>query len=111
MNLNQYLTKHRPRPVTRDSYGIVPRIICKDEFSLSVQANWGAYCAPRDNFGPWTEVEIGFPSAVPELITGYVDDSEDYTGTIYAYVPIGLVEQLIALHGGIDEQATREALP
>lgn len=37
------------------------RIVCKDGTSLSVQANEYVYCAPRDNYGPYYEVEVGFP--------------------------------------------------
>lgn len=84
----------------RSEYPLAKRIVCADGFSLSVQATQGAYCSPRENIGPWDEVEVGFPSAKPELIMEYAEQPEIPTGTVYGYVPIELVEQLIALHGG-----------
>jgi hypothetical protein len=85
----------------RSEFPLAKRITCKDDFSLSVQASHGAYCRPRQNIGPWYEVEVGFPSATPELIMGYAEQSDRPTDTVYPYVPVELVEQLIALHGGV----------
>lgn len=86
----------------RSRFPLSKRIKCLDGFSLSVQATEGAYCQPRDNFGPWSSVEVGFPSAKPELIMSYAEQAEIPTETVYGYVPIELVEELIALHGGPD---------
>lgn len=77
------------------------RIQCVDGFSLSVQASMCAYCSPRSNIGPWYEVEVGFPSAEPELIMQHAEEPSIPTETVYPYTPIELVEQLIELHGGI----------
>jgi hypothetical protein len=87
----------------RSTFPLAKRIVCRDGFSLSVQATHGAYCAPRQNIGPWYEVEVGFPSAEPELIMEYAEQKEVPTETVYGYVPIELVEELIALHGGPEE--------
>lgn len=104
-NLNNYLMKNRnvddPNVYGDVKYPIVPRITCKDGFSLSVQANHGAYCCPRSNIGEWTSVEVGFPSAPPELIMGYAESEDSPTDTVYGYVPIRLVEELIEMHGGV----------
>lgn len=108
-NLNDYLMRFRDEegmglPEGKDGYRsqfpLAKRIKCADGFSLSVQATWGAYCLPRRNLGPWHQVEVGFPSAKPELIMDYAEQPERPTETVYGYVPIKLVEQLIALHGG-----------
>ena len=83
-----------------------PRLVCKDGGSMSVQAGQYAYSSPRlDNLKGelYTEVEIGFPSAKEELICEYAEDSSDYTGTVYGYVPVELVEKVIAKHGGFAE--------
>lgn len=105
MNLNAYLEGSRDynnfEVRCDESFPKAPRITCADGFSLSVQANHGAYCSPCRNVGPWSQVEVGFPSATPELIMGYAEDSDRPTETVYGYVPIELVEQLIDLHGGI----------
>lgn len=109
MNLNDYLMSFRdaeglgfPDKKTgyRSTFPLAKRIVCKDGFSLSVQATHGAYCSPRQNIGPWHEVEVGFPSAEPELIMEYAEEPDKPTNTVYAYVPIELVEELIELHGG-----------
>lgn len=79
-----------------------PRIICADGFSMSVQTNHGAYCLPRTNIAQWTHVEVGFPSAKPEEFFQYAEDDEDFTETVYGYVPIELVEECIKNHGGME---------
>lgn len=82
--------------------GYVPRIVCKDGFSLSVQCHRGNYCCPRiDGASRYYEVEVGFPSEIPEFIMGYCDDDTNPTDTVYAYVPTKLVQELIEFHGGI----------
>lgn len=39
-----------------------------------------------------------------ELINEYAEDDSDYTNTVYGYVPIEIVEELINKHGGIKTQ-------
>jgi len=102
-NINNYLSSFRDEHgdgLDGSNYPLVPRIECKDGFSISVQATKFAYCYPRQNIGDWDEVECGFPSRIPELIMEYAEDPERPTDTVYAYVPVELVEQLIDLHGG-----------
>lgn len=107
MDLNAYLTSQRDvndeKVICDDAFPLAKRIKCKDGFSLSVQATHGAYCSPRRNIGPWYKVEVGFPSAQPELIMSYAEQPECPTDTVYGYVPIELVEQLIDLHGGPEQ--------
>ena len=78
-------------------------LYCKSGFGMSVQASETSYCAPRDNIGPYTHVEIGFPSAADCMIIGYAEDPDDPTGTVYGYIPVGIVKALIIKHGGIEE--------
>ena len=78
-------------------------IMCSDGFRISVQANRNAYCEPReDEAWPYDEVELGYPSELDELIREYAED-EDTTETVFPYVPIGVVNELIDRHGGIFE--------
>ena len=81
-----------------------PRIKCLDGTTLSVQASRTHYCDPRDNFGPYFTVEVGFPSTdPPESWRDYIDgdwDTDDRTGTVYGHVPVGLVREFVELHGG-----------
>ncbi len=74
---------------------------CKDEFNVSIQASTRNYCDPRDNFGPYTTVELGFPSAADSLIMKYAEDSSNPTETVYGYVPVGIVKALLIKHGGV----------
>lgn len=79
----------------------VPPIRCVDGSTLSAQANTRTYCTPENNTGPWTHVEIGYPSVLPPSSW---DEYADGSG-IYARVPIKLVAEYIWHHGGVaDEQ-------
>jgi len=71
---------------------------------LSVQAGSRLYSIPQDDNGPYSAVEVGFPSEpVPELIP-YAEMPEDgYTKTIYPYVPYDIVRQVIYVRGGMIE--------
>lgn len=85
----------------------MPRIICADGTTLSVQVGEYMYCSPRDNKGPYSSVEVGFPSVEPpEIWKQYAEDPNRPTDTVYAYVPIELVSFFIAAHGGIDTDRT-----
>ena len=77
-------------------------VVCADGFKMSVQANSNAYCEPRANEQPkYDLVEIGFPSAEESMLMSYAETPEDPTGTIYAYVPVELVTNVIIKHGGM----------
>lgn len=79
---------------------IMPLLVCADGFSLSVQASMHHYCTPRNNEGPWTEVEVGFPSVLEEILLPYAEDEEDPIETVYGYVPVSVVRGVIRKHGG-----------
>ena len=94
-------------------------IVCRDGFKLSVIAGQGTYCTPRPDWpfadnpvpadypGPYTHVEVGYPSQRPEPWAEwaqYAEDPEKPTGTVYAYVPVEMVRALVAAHGGEAER-------
>ena len=85
--------------------GETPKIICADGFKMSVQVGWGMYCSPRDDIGPWYKAEIGFPSSREETIMTYIDGDEntDPTDTVYGYVPLEIIVDIINKHGGCKE--------
>lgn len=103
--INEYLMSMRdvtdPEVYLDRNFPLAKRIECMDGFSLSVQASHGAYCSPRQNVGPWYLVEVGFPSSEPINLMSYAENPETPTKTVYGYVPIDLVEELIMSHGGI----------
>ena len=74
---------------------------CADGLRLSVQASENHYCDPKAVDGPWTSVEVGFPSARVEALMPYAEDIYNPTETVYGYVPIAVVERIIDEHGGI----------
>jgi hypothetical protein len=92
------------------------RIKCADGFSLSVIAHYGAYCSPRSAWdhrgkpcGPFTEVEVGFPSERPEPwepVDGdlhwsrFAEEPDNPIGTVYGWVPVSMVRALVRAHGG-----------
>ena len=79
------------------------RIQCNDGFSISIQASACHYCRPRRTFeGPYTEVELGYPSCSEELLISFMeDDCCEPENTVYPYVPVVVVDRVIKKHGGI----------
>lgn len=81
-----------------------PRITCKDGLGVSVQASRNHYSIPRGSTGPWSHVELGFPSKRPnDAVMAYAENEENPTGTVYAYVPIEIVAAWLDECGGIVE--------
>ena len=76
-------------------------LVCVDGFTVSVQASETNYCAPRNNTGPYTAVELGFPSQPDPLIAKWAEDNQNPTATVYGWVPTVVLFQLIEKHGGI----------
>ena len=103
MNVNEYLdaTRNEHKVGGHTSLKVRPAIVCGDGLRLSVQANEYAYCDPRDNYGPYSAVEIGFPSDVIPEIMEWAETPETPTGTVYGWVPVEVVDAVIAAHGGI----------
>lgn len=75
-------------------------IRCADGLSFSVQANSTAYCAPRTDDGPYTAVEVGFPSQRVEAFMEYAEDPDNPTETVYGWVPAEIVEKVVNDRGG-----------
>lgn len=92
--------------------GTLHKLTCADGFRMSVIAHACAYCLPRpgwhegvpdDYAGPFTHLEVGYPSQRPEpwrRWTKWVEDKSYPTGTVYARVPVQAIRDLIGLHGG-----------
>lgn len=101
---NEYIKKTY-RKLTPDKCitFIRSKIQCNDGFSISIHASASHYCEPRRTFeGPYTELELGYPSCSEELLIPYMEDDcckpED---TVYPYVPVEVVDKVIKKHGGI----------
>lgn len=86
-------------------------IKCADGFTMSVQASETNYSSPRDNTGPYTEAEVGFPSKPESLLARYAEDREQPTDTVYGYVPRQVIINVIAKHGGMISGELPEGFP
>lgn len=86
-----------------------PRIFFNNGGSVSVQASKGHYCHPRNDEGPYSEMEVGFPSEgtiVPDEIMQHLDgniDAEDFDKhkSVYGYVPVSIIKMMVDANGGI----------
>ncbi len=78
-------------------------IECKDWFKISVQANYWAYCNPRTTFLSthtflYNKMELWFPNMEDDLILEYAENKDIPTQTVYAYVPVQVIEKLLEKH-------------
>ena len=73
---------------------------CADGFSMSVQGNKGAYCEPRNEIGPYTSVEVGYPSMADPLLLPFAEDASNPTESVYGWVPSAVVLEVVEAHGG-----------
>jgi len=106
-------TQPKEEPVTKFSYNkpVNPRVYFTNGGDVSIQASSTHYCEPRDNYGPYTEMELGYPSRdtqIPESMLRYIDPlNEDEEGkpdpydNVYGYVPVSVIKELIELNGGV----------
>ncbi len=79
-------------------------VVCADGFRMSVQGHEGAYCEPRlNNQKKYNLVEVGYPSKREELIMPWAEHPAQPTDTVYGYVPVDVVTNVIVKHGGIVE--------
>ena len=78
------------------------RLVCNDGYSISAQAGSGFYCEPRRTQEAHRSIELGFPSEEDDIINAYAESPDDYTQTVYPFVPIDVVQELVDKHGGID---------
>ena len=81
-----------------------PQIVCQDGFAVSVQASGGHYCSPRKNFEDarmYDTMELGYPNMGESLLLPYAEDSYNPTETVYGYVPVEIINEVITKHGGL----------
>ena len=71
---------------------------------MSVQASRDHYCTPRQDIGPCTHVEVGYPNRLEELLLPYADGASTIAGlrpTLYVNVPADVVLAVIENHAGM----------
>lgn len=87
-----------------NAFVLMKRIICDDWFSMSVQANYWAYCWPirttiRNKYMSFYDTyEVGYPSESEDLLLEYAENSDNPTETVYPYVPKEVIEAVITKH-------------
>lgn len=101
----QALLTAAPEPTPPVLYkAFTPTIVCADGTTLSVQASSAHYSTPRANTGPYSAVEVGFPSSIMSRLLKYAEDAgADPTRTVYPFVPIAVVAAAIDRRGGLKE--------
>lgn len=92
---------------------LAPYTVCADGYMLSIQASHFHYCSPRRDEGPWEAVEIAAVDPGEDFAEYFDSDYRD--GAVYGYVPVELIERLVADHGGFAgiawQDGAREDLP
>ena len=102
MNIKEWIEE----TYTGNRYEIRNRIVCNDGFYMSVQGGYGYYCSPRTESKYYKSMEIGFPSEEEPLIFEYAENKDDYTQTVYGWVPVEIIQEVIDKHGGINIEQT-----
>lgn len=99
MQINEFLQRYR-----RVRFGINvtrPRVMCADGYTVSVQAGRGMYSTPREDADSYTRVELGYPNMEDAELTPYAENPDAPLDTVYAYVPVEIVDAVLEKHGGI----------
>jgi hypothetical protein len=97
-DINKYIQENRSFGPTRQ----VKEIVCSDGFRMSVQAGPTLYSSPRDWADHYEEVEVGFPSQVEVRLMPFIDErNADPTNTVYGWVPVETINQIVEDHGGL----------
>lgn len=82
------------------------KIVCADGLTMSVQASEFHYCDPRDDCGPYTTAEVGYPSVKDPELEKFAENPDALiesgaVQTVYGYVPVDVIMDVIERHGGM----------
>jgi hypothetical protein len=107
--LQQHVKSGTVRTYSDGSESRLPakRIVCASGFVFSVQASEMHYCIPRKNnpgASGYTAFEVGFPSATIDAMMPYAENPDAPTETVYGYVPLGIIVDVIQAQGGLDKE-------
>lgn len=82
----------------------IDAIVCADGFRISVQASEHSYCSPRvTEDTEYREFECGFPSGPVPTLQQWKEGDGDDTRSVYGYVPVQVIVDLVNSHGGISQ--------
>ncbi len=82
---------------------MLPVCTLKNGITLSVQASRVCGCTPQSDIGPWTMVEVGYPSERIEALMPFAEDPASPTQTTYEYVPAQIILKIVDAAGGLKE--------
>ena len=71
---------------------------------MSVQASSAHVCIPRNDHGPYSAVEVGYPSEMEPLLMPYSDGMSEICGgapSMYANVPAEVIMDVVCKHFGL----------
>lgn len=107
---HSFYNEYDKEPLNYDNtFFIVPRIICMDEFSISLQIHNGAYCSTENGYRTlghtFKDVEFGYPNQEEELLKPYAEGPGILTDTV-GCIPIEVAQEIIDKHGGINWDKT-----
>ena len=100
--INVYIKTYGKIDKRMPDHRMCPAVVCKDGFTVSIQASSTHYCEPRCVTDVYESVELGFPSAVVRSWREYCEDWSKPTDTVYGWVPVEKVMSVLRRHGGID---------
>ena len=101
MNINCTLNHVLPSSYSKDGVIVRYGIVCKDGFTVSVQASAFHYCWPRRTQKYHQAFELYCDiSNDKDLLESY------YDGAVCSFVPTVIVEKLILRHGSVDWSKT-----
>lgn len=90
-----------------------PLVRCNDGFSLYISAGQNARSEPDVELSDTTryeEVEVSYPSEADPVLKKFADEylylTGDLTDSVFPYMPVELVEEMLESHGGIDAEKT-----
>lgn len=101
-NTNEFLRKTFSKTIFGTA-ALRPEAVCADGFTLSIQASSMHYCRPSKDLqgGDYSKVELGNLSETVEEFLPYAENEACPLFTVYGYVPIEIVNAVLAKHGGI----------
>lgn len=101
LDATAHYLKHDIGPYA-EPWGVRPKAILRDGHSVSIQAG-GSHYSRKWN-GRWESVELwNFSCEIPRFLG---EDPDPEHPQPYAYTPIDLVDLFVAMHGGIDIEAS-----
>lgn len=59
------------------------------------------YSDPRCDAEWYDRVELGYPTSGDDELRDYAENGKKLCGTVYGFVPVGLVDEVLTKHGGI----------